>query len=234
MSVVNMYDLSKDQSNLVHIGRPSKWGNPFKMKIDRYKGELKGERERVVLMYRLWINSQPQLLRALPELKGKNLGCYCAPKACHGDVLFEMANSRYIMNWFSNMTPMDSPYEYQGVLYRTSENFYQAMKLPKDRIDLRAEIAALSPYAAKKAIRNTEKYLWREDWDKQVSIDVMTHIIAHKFAPGTSWARKLKLTSDWEITEWNNWNDLFWGKDLKTGNGQNHLGRILMQQREKI
>jgi len=28
-----------------------------------------------------------------------------------------------IKNWFSNMLPLDEPFEYQGVLYRTSENF---------------------------------------------------------------------------------------------------------------
>jgi predicted NAD-dependent protein-ADP-ribosyltransferase YbiA (DUF1768 family) len=58
-----------------------------------------------------------------------------------------------IKNWFSNMLPMDQPYVYQGVSYRTTEHFYQAMKLPKDRVDLRAEIAALGPHKAKTEIR---------------------------------------------------------------------------------
>jgi hypothetical protein len=29
-------------------------------------------------------------MAALPELRGKVLGCWCAPAACHGDVLAEM------------------------------------------------------------------------------------------------------------------------------------------------
>ena len=29
----------------------------------------------------------------LPELKGKVLGCWCAPEGCHGDVLAELADS---------------------------------------------------------------------------------------------------------------------------------------------
>lgn len=234
MSVVNMYVLQSDHSNLVHIGRPSKWGNPFKMKIDRDTGEVPGERKRVVQMYRLWINSQPKLLRALPELKDKNLGCYCAPKECHGDVLHELANSRYINNWFSNMKPMDEPYIYQGITFRTVENFYQAMKLPKDRIDLRTEIAHMSPYEAKKAIKDGQRYKWRSSWTKQVSLEVMEMIITIKFNLCTSWAKKLLLTEDWEIVEWNNWNDTFWGKNLHTGEGENHLGKILMKQREKL
>lgn len=36
--------------------------------------------------------SSPTLLAALPELKGKVLGCFCKPKACHGDVLADLVN----------------------------------------------------------------------------------------------------------------------------------------------
>ena len=35
---------------------------------------------------------QPALLAALPELRGKRLGCWCAPQACHGDVLAQLAD----------------------------------------------------------------------------------------------------------------------------------------------
>lgn len=68
----------------VYIGRPSKWGNPFAIGRD-------GTREEVVEKYRQHLLSSPALLAALPELKGKTLGCWCAPQACHGDVLSEMA-----------------------------------------------------------------------------------------------------------------------------------------------
>jgi hypothetical protein len=70
----------------VYIGRPSKWGNPFEIGRD-------GDRETVIKKYREWIQTRPDLLAALPELKGKVLGCWCAPRACHGDVLSEMANA---------------------------------------------------------------------------------------------------------------------------------------------
>ena len=33
-------------------------------------------------------------MRNLDELAGKRLGCYCAPKPCHGDVLVELVNAR--------------------------------------------------------------------------------------------------------------------------------------------
>lgn len=67
----------------VYIGRPSKWGNPFVIGVD-------GTREEVVEKYRQWILNKPELLKDLHELKDKTIACWCAPKACHGDVLKEL------------------------------------------------------------------------------------------------------------------------------------------------
>ena len=69
----------------VYIGRGSKWGNPFRIGWD-------GTREEVIARYAEWIKTKPELLAALPELRGRNLACYCAPKACHGDILLKLAN----------------------------------------------------------------------------------------------------------------------------------------------
>jgi len=70
----------------VFIGRPSEWGNPFVK--DRH-----GSRTEVIQKYRAWIVTQPRLMAKLPQLKGKILGCYCKPLACHGDVLAELADA---------------------------------------------------------------------------------------------------------------------------------------------
>ncbi|MCA9438404.1 MAG: DUF5131 family protein [Candidatus Omnitrophica bacterium] len=71
----------------VYVGRPSKWGNPFKIGLD-------GTREEVIHKYRTWLlEERPDLVAAAKEeLKDKILGCWCAPKPCHGDVLSEIAN----------------------------------------------------------------------------------------------------------------------------------------------
>jgi hypothetical protein len=74
----------------VYIGRPSKWGNPFEIGTD-------GTREDVIRKYREWVQTQPELMNALGELEGQRLGCWCKPKACHGDVLVELVNRR--MMW---------------------------------------------------------------------------------------------------------------------------------------
>ena len=71
----------------VYIGRPSKWGNPFVIGKD-------GDREDVIRKYREWLLSRPELIeQARKELRGRDLVCFCAPKACHGDILIEVANS---------------------------------------------------------------------------------------------------------------------------------------------
>jgi hypothetical protein len=66
----------------VFIGRPSKWGNPFVIGRD-------GTREEVIKKYADWF-MQSALVLDLGELKGKVLGCYCKPKACHGDFLVQL------------------------------------------------------------------------------------------------------------------------------------------------
>ena len=67
----------------VYIGRPGKWGNPFIIGRD-------GTREQVIEKYREWILSNPKLLGDIEELRGKTLGCYCSPLACHGNILIEL------------------------------------------------------------------------------------------------------------------------------------------------
>lgn len=69
----------------VYVGRPTKWGNPFEM-------GKHGNRDEVVAKYKAWVVDQPELMAALDELKGKDLVCWCAPEACHADVLLKLAN----------------------------------------------------------------------------------------------------------------------------------------------
>jgi len=81
----------------VYIGRPSKWGNMFthipdKSTLAKY---IVSSRKEAIERYRQWIlhGDGQYLLKDLHELKGKRLGCWCKPKACHGDVLVELINS---------------------------------------------------------------------------------------------------------------------------------------------
>lgn len=68
------------------IDRRSDFGNPFKMQKDG--GEY--SREGCVEAYREWFYSDEQAdlrERAIEELQGKTIACWCSPKPCHGDVI---------------------------------------------------------------------------------------------------------------------------------------------------
>jgi hypothetical protein len=77
----------------IYIGRPSKWGNPYSHKKDTLAEFKVKNRAAALAAYEEWIRSQPDLLAALPELKDRVLGCWCKPKACHGDILARLADN---------------------------------------------------------------------------------------------------------------------------------------------
>ena len=83
MKVLHFKRDKYNKSDVVYIGRPSKWGNPFKIGVD-------GTREEVVKKYEEYIRKTPALLESLSELVGKDLVCWCAPQLCHGDVLIKL------------------------------------------------------------------------------------------------------------------------------------------------
>lgn len=70
----------------VYIGRGSKWGNPFRIGRD-------GDRAAVIAKHERWLADQHHLLRALDELRGRDLVCFCAPLPCHGHLLRRLANA---------------------------------------------------------------------------------------------------------------------------------------------
>lgn len=68
----------------VFIGRPSLWGNPFKVGRD-------GNRQECLDKFRDYLKDKPYLIEAAKEmLKGRVLGCYCKPLPCHGDIWVEV------------------------------------------------------------------------------------------------------------------------------------------------
>jgi hypothetical protein len=72
----------------VMIDRSTKWGNPFVVGRD-------GNRDQVIQKYATWLMDQPELLQCLHELKGRVLGCWCSPKACHGNILVKLVEERF-------------------------------------------------------------------------------------------------------------------------------------------
>ena len=77
----------------VYIGRPSKWGNPFSHK-EGTSAEFKVDsRKQAIEKFEEYLISNKSLQSDLHELKGKVLGCWCYPKACHGDILAKWADA---------------------------------------------------------------------------------------------------------------------------------------------
>ena len=77
----NLMTWADDAGLFVRIDRRTDWGNPFEMPAD-------GDRDTVIANYaEHYLPHKPSLLSRLDELRGKALGCWCAPEPCHGDVL---------------------------------------------------------------------------------------------------------------------------------------------------
>jgi len=70
----------------IYVGRPSKWGNPFRVTANCPRGEA-------IVKFRAYASARLSTdPRWLDELKGKDLVCWCSPLPCHADVLLELAN----------------------------------------------------------------------------------------------------------------------------------------------
>ncbi len=78
----------KTPPDAVYVGRPSKWGNPFKVESHTEESHFVA-----VNKYRVYAKShlavEPDWL---DELKGKDLVCWCTPLPCHADILLQLAN----------------------------------------------------------------------------------------------------------------------------------------------
>jgi hypothetical protein len=70
-----------------HAWPESEFANPFLR-------QAATDRPGMVARYREWLAGQPDLVRRLGagELTGRAVGCWCAPGACHADILAEEAN----------------------------------------------------------------------------------------------------------------------------------------------
>lgn len=72
----------------VYIGRPGEFGNPYT--VQTYG------REKAIELYRKHfyarLQREPAFKAQVHALKGKVLGCFCKPEACHGDIIAQYLN----------------------------------------------------------------------------------------------------------------------------------------------
>ena len=115
---------------------------------------------------------------------------------------------------------------YEEIMYPTAEHAYQAAKSGSREIKL--IIAALhSPGQAKKYGREMKILPYWND----VKLIVMSRVVRVKFKH-PALRQWLLDTGDEKLIEGNTWGDTYWG--VCRGEGENHLGRIIMSIREEI
>jgi ribA/ribD-fused uncharacterized protein len=128
---------------------------------------------------------------------------------------------------FSNFAP--APIEIDGVVWPTSEHFFQAQKFlsPHDREAIRREP---SPMRAARMGRDRKRPL-RPDWET-VKDSVMLIALRAKFQQHPALREKLLATGDAELIEHTS-KDSYWA-DGGDGSGRNRLGVLLMGVRAEL
>ena len=86
---------------VVYVGRPSKWGNPYKKRDISNGVVIRRTAEECIELYKRfeigmrknnWLGKRNRA-KIRKELKGKNLSCWCKfYELCHADILLEIAN----------------------------------------------------------------------------------------------------------------------------------------------
>ena len=72
---------------VVYVGRPSKYGNPFRVGSPLIETAAKAKLAFEYNVHVILTDTD------IAELRGKNLACWCSlSKECHADVLLELAN----------------------------------------------------------------------------------------------------------------------------------------------
>ncbi len=117
--------------------------------------------------------------------------------------------------------------EFEGLTYPTVEHAYQSAKTLDP--DERRRIASLAtPAEAKRAGR---ALTLRSDWPT-AKFAVMEQCVRYKFTHHPDLRAALLATGDATLEEGNTWGDRVWG--VYEGQGENHLGRILMKVRAEL
>ena len=126
--------------------------------------------------------------------------------------------------FLSNFAPCKV--KYGGQVFPTVEHAFQAAKCNDESVRKIFRFIG-SPADAKKWGRTIKL---REDWEF-VKEDVMRDLIRQKFS-NPKYKKLLESTINEDIVEGNSHGDRYWG--VYKGEGQNRLGKIIMEVREEI
>ncbi len=118
------------------------------------------------------------------------------------------------------------PITYEGITYESVESAFQAQKCLD--VNIRKQFAPLSPNRARFMGRGVKL---RPDWEL-VKDNIMEELVRIKFSEPVM-KSSLVNTAGVTLIEYNDWNDKYWGKCIRTKQGYNRLGIILMKIRDE-
>jgi len=129
--------------------------------------------------------------------------------------------------WLSNFAPVKIIFE--GHEYSSVEHAYMSAK--SDDISWKefCAISSNTPGMVKKASKTIKL---KSNWEN-LKLQVMENCVRQKFLQ-EPYKTKLIETGDKYIQEGNMWGDKFYGICLKTNQGKNHLGKIIMIIRDEL
>jgi len=128
--------------------------------------------------------------------------------------------------FLSNFYPAEVSYE--GLTFQNNEAAFQAQKTLNS--EEKTAFSDLDPKTAKHRGRHVRL---RTDWE-DVKDGIMEEIVRAKFTQNPKLGEQLLSTGNADLIEGNTWNDRYWGVDVRSGAGKNHLGKILMKVRSEL
>jgi ribA/ribD-fused uncharacterized protein len=128
--------------------------------------------------------------------------------------------------WLSNFAIV--PIKLDSIVYKSVEHAYMSCKSD----DYTWKLFCRDTERAGDVKKASYKIKLVDNWD-QIKLDVMKECLKQKFS-NEPYKTKLIQTNDELIQEGNDWNDKFWGVCLKTGKGENNLGKMIMNIRNEL
>lgn len=119
--------------------------------------------------------------------------------------------------------------EFEGMIFPSVEHAYVAAKT----LDQKQRVHIVHIGTAREVKAYGRKLKLRPDWE-QVKLQIMEDLVRQKFTKDGNLRQALIDTGNRELIEGNWWGDKFWGVDMKTNQGENHLGKLLMKIRSEL
>ena len=163
-------------ADAIYVGRGSDWGNLYRIGEDGTREEVIEKFEKVYV---------PAILKKIPDwlepLRGKDLVCWCFPKACHADVLLKLANaepenvrpfairSNQVNQDGFRICLCEGKMREDGTIYLTwtGNKIINLATGKRDRVQLQDEYASMDALLAALAGENVRSIVWQDTKEYQ-------------------------------------------------------------------